>query len=263
MKFTKKEVKALNKVYKDIESTTIVDPKILNAIDKEKSVLGKEILLCHQLHTVYNDLPKKEAKSQMVLYFIRLFMYNNQILESVSKELADDNKLLKKRVNKEFKENAVHKEIHKKLVSIADKHLKLSKHHFKKFDHKKTDTRHHIMRADHHRTRAEDIYDNLLHKDAKKMIKTLVLKKLVKIYEKIVLSCDETAMKISDAIKLLDGKGSIKGKVKKLLYDIHKAIELQGGYLRHFAVNYSKSMVHSAEYIDDLKNKIILYHHKK
>ena len=258
MKLSKKDAQAMNKIYKEIEETTIMDKKILNSIDKEKSIIGKELLICEQLHIIERELPNKEASSQLILYLIRLLKYNNQVHDSIKKELSNDKKLLKSRVNKAFSANDIHQEIYNSVLKIADKHFNLGRKHMKKFKVNDSKTHHHAQYALHHKTKAEDLYDTLMGKDIKKVIKQLALTKLSEIYTKMNKKGEETSSLIIKTVKKLE-KGN---KVKTPIHDINKNILEQNLALRHFATNYSKTLIHSAEYIDNLSNKIILYHHK-
>jgi hypothetical protein len=108
----------------------------------------------------------------------------------------------------------------------------------------------------HYKNKAEDLYDTLLDKDVKNVIKHLALTKLAEIYKKISKDCEELTSLIKKAINSLE-----KGK-KVNIHDIHTKVVGESLILRHFAVNYSKSLIHASEFADKLSNKIVLYMHK-
>ena len=257
MKLSKKHIRMLNKMYQDIEENTILDDKLLKEIEKEESMIGKELLLGEQISLLSTKLPNKEARNQLILYLIRLFKYNNQVYEALSMELKDDRKLLKSRVNKGFKEKNIHDELYKQVLKIADRHFQIGKKHLKQFKEKKED--YHGQLAFHHKVKAEELYDILLGKDVRKVIKHLALTKLTHTYEKLIRNSEESSTLVNQVIKKAEKKSNILKQIK----EINNNIQEQNLALRHFATNYSKSLIHTAEYVDKLSNKIIIYRHKK
>lgn len=257
MKTPKKEINKMNQLYKDIEKYTISDKRVLNSIDREESVMGKQLLICEQLQQIETKLPSKEAKNQLILYLIRLFKYNAQIYESVKKELDDDSKLLKKRVEIGFKKGAS-KEIYNNVLRVADHHFKIGKEHLNQLKPQDATTHHHANLALRHKNEAEELYNLLTEKGVRRVIKRLALMKLTDTYKKLIERCEALVKVVSSTVRIIEsGK-----KATTEVYEIHRFVVEQNLILRHFALNYSKSLIHSAEYIDFLNNRVVLYHHK-
>jgi len=256
-KITKKEAVYLNKMYEDFEKATIIDKKILNSIDREKSLIGKSLIICDQLAAIQKK-KGKEARGQNILFLIRLFRYNTQVYESLKKELAKEKELLKKRVNKGFRSSSVHEEIYKNVLKVADQHFSIGKKHLKQFKSKDESTHKHGHMALHHKKKAEDIYDTLLGKDIKKVIKRLAIVKLAETYELLIKICNELSTELNKTIKSAKKGNKIAASIEKICVLCHR----QNLTLKHYAVNYSRAMIHSAEYIDNLRNKVIIYKYK-
>lgn len=257
MKLSKKDIEGINKMYHEIEKSAIIDKKIQKSLETEKSYIGKELLLCDQVYAIHDKLPK--AKYQIILYLIRLFKYNNQIYESLKRELANDKNLLQKRINKTFKEKNAHGEIYLNILKLANKHFIKGKTYLKNFDEDDASTHHHAHLSLHHKNKAEELYNELLAKDVKRVIKHLALVKLSEVYAHMMLKCEHLSKLIPEVIKKIE---QAHAEIQNDLYNIHRLVAEQNLSLRHFAINYSKSLVHAAEYMDNLSNRVILYEHK-
>jgi hypothetical protein len=166
-----------------------------------------------------------------------------------------------KRIEKEFKKDKVHKELYNSILSVADEHFKTGKNHVEQYDETDKKTHHHAHMALHHKTKAEELYDILLAKDVRKVLKHLALTKFSEVCEKLIENSEEIAANIQKAADYAE-KNKTGEELNNCLYHInHKVLE-QNLVLRHFALSYSKALIHSAEFLDSQSDKIILYVHK-
>jgi hypothetical protein len=258
MKPSKKDIKRMEQLYKDVEKFTIIDKKILDSIDREKCILGKELMLCEQIHAVNSSVLGKEARYQIILYLIRLFSYNLQVHQSLTKELENDKELLKKRVEKAMREKKVHNEIFDSVMKVADNHFNSGKEHLKHIRKEDSSTHYHAHLALNHKNKAEELYNTLMDKNIKRVMQKVAMIKLESTYKKLLEKCESLASMISQSIRSLE-----KGTQKNMsFHHLTQQVFEQNLLLRQFAVNYSKSLVHAAEYRDHLNNKIVIYVHR-
>lgn len=258
MKLSKTDIRSIGQMYKNLDEKIIVDKKILDSIDNEKSIIGKQLLIGDQLQVVMKKVSNKGAKNQLIFYLVRLFNYNTQVYESLKLELKNDGKLLGNRVKNGFQKKDIHKEMCKNILKIANKHFNIGKQHLKGFNPQDKSTHRHGHMAMHHKVKAEGLYDTLVSKDIKQVIKRLALVKLTNTYKKMITRCGEIASLIVKTLKTVKKSNQLK----LYIHEINRYIAEQNLALRHFAINYSKSLIHAAEYIDNLNNKIILYTHR-
>jgi hypothetical protein len=251
------KIKSIEKIYSKIEPP-IVEKKILTSIEKETSLIGKELLICDQLQAIKHKYPEKQSKNLLIFYVMRLSKYNEQVIKSLNKELEGEKNLLKRRVSRVLIEKDVQKELYKNILKAADKHYTSGKGHLSQFDGKDENTYHHASLAHHHKERAEDLYSALLDKNLIKVLQHLAFVKLGNIYSQIIGKASELS-----SILELTAKTVTKGKqVDVKIHEVHRLVAEQNLYLRHFAINYSKSLVHAAEFMDESESKVILYKHK-
>jgi len=240
-------------MYADIEKHTISDKRILSRIEKEGSLLGKERIICDQLSS-FSKKSSKNTRMQLILMLIRLYKTNTQIVESLEKELKNDKKLLKKRVSQKLKK--VHAELHGNLLTVAGRHTKAARVHYGKYIPEKSSTHGHYHIASHHKKKAENLYKFLMSRGAREMLKKVATVKLEKVYKELISDSKKIAAAIEKDVSAIE-----KNRKVDLDY-IRYLVNRQIIALSHFATNYSKSLIHTAQFVDNLSNKIILYHHK-
>jgi len=127
---TKKIAKSADKIIKDLEKELegageiYIDKKINDRIEREISHLGKEKLIVDHINNLSKIFNKKN-KNKTLFLLVKLYNFNNQIHDALSKELKNDKKLLSKRVKTNIERNKVHKDLYKKLLKIANNHYEI------------------------------------------------------------------------------------------------------------------------------------------
>jgi len=232
----------------------------LGKIEKEESHIGKLSLLSGQLNVVYHSLPSEEARKQIIFFLDRISEYNTQIQAGLKKELAKDNKELKRKITSKFRKKPVYLEVLNNIHSIAKRHHDLGKKHLAKYKENDKSTYIHGHLAKHHSVHAKNMYDIILRKDVKKILQLMAIKLLAESYSKVLNASMQISKDSKEAARIAKSKKGL-AKLRQKFISINANVMHQDLILRHFAANYSRTLIHSAELIDNLNKKFVLYTH--
>ncbi len=244
------------KVISELEKNSLISKSIESQILKERSLIGKQQLLADTLVSI-SSKRTNQARDHMLILLLYLHRSNERVTASLQQELASGKKLLSRRIEKTCN-HAVKKELQKNLWKVAEHHFRKGNLHLKHFNQKNTSSPAHAVMARYHHSNANDIYQILVRKDILTILKKLAFTKLAETYAQILLCCKQVDRTIEKAVNDLRKNGSARLSAKNMAMSItNERIALQ-----HFATNYSKSLIHSAEYVDHMNNRFILYHHR-
>ena len=247
IKSVEKELQSKNEVY--------IDPKINKSIEREISHLGKEKLIVDHINNLTKKF-NKSKKNKILFLLVRLYNYNKQVHQSLIRELKGDKKLLNKRIKTKIDKNKVHKDVYKKLLSIANTHYNFVKHYAKTFNPKKKYLKAYILKVVYHKRKAEAIYKALTNVKMRMTLHKVLLKKLDTVYQALINFTAELAKEISLMVK--DVKDSKAGRVSKRTKNLQSIVSDKIGVLRNFAIKYTYNIIHSEKFLDFDNNKIVL-----
>lgn len=232
-----------------------LDSTINNRIEREISHLGKENLSADHVYNLSKKFNKKN-KNKVLFLLVKLFNFNKQVNESLTKELKNDKKLLNKRIKTKIDKNKVHKDIYKKLLKIANEHFKVVENYAKTFNPKKKYSRRFILNIVYHKRKAEAIYKELTNVKMRRTLHRVLLTKLDRVFQTLIDFTVELANKISQIVKAIQNN-NVKNMSKKTK-EIQTIVSDKIGVLRDFAYKYSYNVIHSDHFFDFDNNKIIL-----
>ena len=252
--------KLIEKLEKDISKSGISIDKALDAkIERQISHLGKEMIITNivarlskRLQSSKNDI----LKNKILLLLIKLYKYNRQVHDSLKRELTNDRKLLNKRIKAKIHSNNVHMEIYNKLWKIANEHLSVFGNHARNHS---PDIRYHpyyVIKMIYHKNKAEKIYKALSSKNVRKTIHKILLTKLDKVYNALLLLSSELSKHIISSINCI--KVNRNGDLVLHTHQMEGLIDSKIRVLRNFAFKYSYNLIHSQEFFDSKNNRIIL-----
>ncbi len=241
-----------------LESSVYLDKRVLNSIEKEKSLIGKQLLILEQIK-IAAKVRSQAGRNQLLALLYRLHQVNKQIEDSLKAELKSKAMTLTKRVNTGLKKKEVLNDFHANIWRLAESHFRKGNLHMQKVQHEKKATHQHASIAYQHHARAKKIYDSMLRKDSKVILKKLAHKKLSDTYKQIMDRTKLLDKIIEDLVNAIEKQSkAIRIRIK----NVEKLVNEENDLLIHFATNYSKSLIHSAEFVDKLNNKAVLYEHK-
>lgn len=247
----------IKKVEKELQgvSDIYVDKKINRKIEREISHLGKERLLVDHIYNLSKKFDKKN-KNKVLFLLVKLYNFNKQIHESLSKELMNDKKILNNRIKTKIDKNKVHKDLYNKLLKIADKHYKVVKDYAKTFNPRKKYSTSFINNIVYHKRQAERIYKTLTNVSMRKTLHKVLLVKLDKVYQELINFTIKLAKIISISIKDINNNkiNNFRKKSKEMQQIVSNKIEVLGS----FAYKYTYNIIHSNHFFDFDKNRIIL-----
>lgn len=258
---TKKIAKTADKVIESVEkelsgaSEIYVDKTINTKIEREISHLGKESLIADHVYNLSKKFNKKN-KNRVLFLLVRLYNFNKQVHESLTKELKNDKKLLNKRIKTKIDKNQVHKDIYKKLLKIANGHYKVVKNYADTFNPKEKHSRKLILNIVYHKRQAETIYKALANIKMRMTMHKVLLKKLDMVFRALIEFTVDLANKISQIVKAI--KNNKAGSLSKKTKGIQAVVSDKVDVLRSFAYKYSYNVIHSDHFFDFDNHKIVL-----
>lgn len=232
-----------------------VDKKINYNIEREISHLAKEKLIVDHIQNLSKKINKKN-KNKILFLLVKLYNFNNQIHQSLSKELKNNKKILNKRISLKIKKNKVHKDLYKKLLKIANKHYNVVKRYADSFNPKKKHSKSFILNIVYHKRKAETIYNALTNIKMRNTLHKILLKKLDKVYQSLVEFTVQLAKMIVIIIKNI--RANKFRSIDKTSKHIQSIVSDKINILKSFAYKYTYNIIHSDHFFDFDGKKLVL-----
>lgn len=246
----------INSIQKELQksSEVYVDEVINRRVDREVSHLGKENLIADHIANLTKNYGKTK-KNNVLFLLVKLYNINKQVNQSLSLELKNDKKLLDKRI-KTRENKAAYKDVYNKLLKIADKHYKVVEDYAKHFNPKKKYSNFVINNVVYHKRKAEAIYKELANVKMRKTLHSILLTKLDKVYQSLMISTVNLANSIANLTKNV--KNNNVKALRTKAEEIDNAIASKLEVLKDFAYKYTFNIIHSDHFLDFDGNKLVL-----
>jgi hypothetical protein len=253
-KSSQKVIKAAEKKLNE-SNEVYIDKAINSKIEREISHLGKEKLIVDHLAKLAKKF-NKQNKDKILFLLVKLYNLNQQVHESLAKELKNDKKLLNTRVRTKIQKKKVHKDLYVKLMKIANSHYEIVKAYAKQFNPRIKYDKKYIMSIIYHKRQAEKIYKSLANVKMRKTLHRVLLKKLDSVYAALMDFTIDLAKDISKAVKAIDSNKT--SSVKKGAKAMQSIVSDKIAVLRSFAYKYTYNVIHSDHFFDFDGNKLVL-----
>ena len=247
MKGIEKHLEGSNEVY--------VDKSINTRVEREISHLGKEKLLADHIKNL-SKKANQTNKNKMLFLLVRLYHFNNQVHQSLVKELRNDKKLLSKRIKTKFDRKKAHRDVYKKLLKIAKAHYTVVKKYADHFNRKTKYSKKFIANIVNHKRRAAAIYESLTNVRMRVTLHKVLLRKLDSVYKMLIDSTVDLANEISQTASAI--KNNKAKNVNKRTKEIQSLVSDKIDVLKSFAYKYSYNIIHSDYFYDFDNHKMVL-----